>query len=197
MPDLAALLDKEASAEVEALLSEARQRASEIVTKARQEAETTIAQRRRLAETQRSAAIVRARSSAQLEASSVKLRAQHRGVEGVFAAAREEIDGVVKDAKRYAPVFEALLREAAEGLEADDVSAVVVHPGEKTVAEAAVKSVGLRAPVQTSDDIRTGVRLRIGTNNYIENSLLGRLEVLRAELASDVSTALFDGSARA
>jgi F0F1-type ATP synthase membrane subunit b/b' len=39
MSDLSALLDREASAEIETLLSEARQRASEIVAEATAEAE--------------------------------------------------------------------------------------------------------------------------------------------------------------
>jgi len=196
VPDLAALLDKEASAEVEAVLSEARERASEIVAAAKDEGDTLLAQRRRQAESQRAATVVRARSSAQLEAASVKLRAQHEGVETVFAAAREEIDAVVKDAKRYAPVFKALLQEAAAGVPADRIAAVIVHPREKRVAEAAVKELGIAAPVEAREDVRTGVRLRVGTNNLIENSLLERLDALRSELASEVSAALFGDSAK-
>lgn len=194
MPDLAALLDKEASAEVEAILSEARTRASEIQADARAEAESIVAQRRRQAESGRGATVVRARSSAQLEASSLKLRAQHEGVEAVFDAARGEVEAVVADARRYGPVLAALLREAAEGIDPGRISAVVVHPKEKAAADAAVKQLKLQAPVETDEGIRGGVRLRVGRNNLIENSLFERLEVLRAELASEVSQTLF-GSA--
>ena len=50
MSDLAALLDKEAGAEITAILSEARDRASEIVAAAQAEAETLLASRERAAQ---------------------------------------------------------------------------------------------------------------------------------------------------
>ncbi|HEV2126581.1 MAG TPA: V-type ATP synthase subunit E, partial [Chloroflexota bacterium] len=62
MANLSALLDKEASLEIEAILSEARERASEIVAKAREEADTVVAQQERVARTQYDAALVRSRS---------------------------------------------------------------------------------------------------------------------------------------
>ncbi len=61
MANLAALLEKEAGAEIEAMLSEARTRASEIVANAKSEAESILAQRERSAKTQHEATLVRAR----------------------------------------------------------------------------------------------------------------------------------------
>lgn len=191
MSDLAALLEKEASAEISAILSEARERASEVVARARKEAEALVSQRERQAAAQHSAAVVRARSSAQLEASSLQLRAQHEGVEAVFQRARERLTALVEDADAYAPVLEKLLAEAVAGSAAEDVQAVLVNPDDRATAEAAVAKLSLSSPVETDAGVRAGVRLRLKGNNTVENSLFERLEVLRAELASEVSEALF------
>ena len=191
MSDLASLLETEASTEINAILSEAQERASEVVAGAHKEAEALAAQRERLAVTQHNAAVVRARSSAQLEASSLQLRAQHEGVEAVFQDARERLAALIADADAYGPVLEKLLAEAVDGLEPADVQAVLVHPDERALAEAAVAKLSLAAPVEADATVHAGVRLRLKGNNTVENSLFERLEVLRAELASEVSEALF------
>lgn len=191
MSDLAALLEKEASTEIESILSEARSRASEVVAQAHREAESLVAQRQRQAATQRHAAVVRARSSAQLEASSLKLRAQHQGVEGVFEEARRRIAALVADEEAYRAVLVRLLQEALEGVDAGDVEAVIVHPDERALAEGVVGEALPRAAVETDASVSAGPRLRLKGNNTVENSLYERLEVLRAELASEVSGALF------
>lgn len=48
MANLAALLDREAGAEIEAILSEARQRASEIVARAKEEAKQIVSLKERV-----------------------------------------------------------------------------------------------------------------------------------------------------
>ena len=194
MSDLAALLEKEASTEIESILSEARGRASEVVADARQEGDTLVGARERQAAGLRSAAITRARSSAQLEASSLQLRAQHDGVEAVFEEARERLGALVSDADAYPAVLKKLLVEALEGLDAGEVQAVIVHPDERGYLDSIAKELSLTAEVISDAAIRGGVRLRLKGNNTIENSLFERLEVLRAELASEVSEALFGAS---
>jgi V/A-type H+-transporting ATPase subunit E len=191
MANLAALLDKEASAEIEAILSEARSRASEIVAEANEEAKAIKAQRERAAQLQYEAALVRAKSAAQLEASSLKLRAQHEVVEAVFTRARDEIAKLTKDQARYAKVLVALIEEAAEGLPADGELEVLVHPDEIASAKKALESVKLNATVREDASVATGVRLRVkGSSTTLENTLLGRLEALRGELASEVARTL-------
>ncbi len=194
MADLAALLEKEASAEIESILSEARDRASEVVAEAHEEAEALVKQRQHQADSQRQATVVRARSSAQLEASSLRLRAQYDGVEEVFRVARERLESLIKDGDAYPPVLAKLLTEALEGLDAGAVQAVVVHPEEKAAVKAAMSEVGLATAVEASEVVRGGVRLRLKGSNVIENSLFQRLEVLRTELAAEVSEALFGAS---
>ncbi len=194
MANLAALLEKEAGAEIEAMLSEARLRASEIVANAKTEAEAIVLQRERSAKTQHEATLVRAKSAAQLEASSLKLNAQHRAVEGVIAAARTQIDALAKDEKQYEGVLSNLLKEAfgAVGNQATNVASVVVNSRDKSLAEKITASLGLSGKVKTDDLVQGGVRLLSG-NNVIENTLQGRLGALRDELASEISKILFRG----
>jgi V/A-type H+-transporting ATPase subunit E len=191
MANLAALLDKEASAEIEAILSEARSRASEIVAEANEEAEAIKAQRERAAQVQYEAALVRAKSAAQLEASSLKLRAQHEVVEEVFARARDEILALTKDEARYAKIVAALIQEAAEGLPKGGDLEVLVHPDEVASAKKALETLKLDGAVSEDASVATGIRLRVkGSSTTLENTLLGRLEALRGELASEVARTL-------
>jgi V/A-type H+-transporting ATPase subunit E len=194
MANLAALLEKEASAEIEAMLSEARLRASEIVAGAKSEAEAIVAQNERSARSQHEATLVRARSAAQLEASSLKLNAQHSAVESVVAAARNQIDALSQDEKQYESVLGNLLREAfgAVGNQASSVGSVVVNSRDKALAEKIAAGLGLSGKVKTDDSVKSGLRLLSG-NNVIENTLHGRLAALRDELASEISKVLFKG----
>lgn len=197
MANLSALLEKEASAEIEAIRSEAQERASEIIAKAQEEAESITAQRERQAKSQYEASLVRAQSSAQLEASSMRLRAQHEAVERVMDAAKAKIDALTKDKKQYEGVLEKLLAEALEGMgDASNVEAVIVNPNDKALAEKVASKHNVRAKVETSDDIKGGVRLKRGSV-VLENTLYERLDSLRDELASDVSRVLFSSDAKA
>lgn len=195
MADLSTLLEKEASTEIEAILSEARQRASEILAEARSEADALVSARERAAKTQREAALVRARSAAQLEASSLRLNAQHEGIQSVFEAAKDKLEALLGDTGAYAPVFAKLLAQALEGAGGQEIEAVQVAAHDREMAEKAVRDAGVTAPVEAADDIRGGVRLRTRSRSIIENTLFGRLEALRGELASEVSQALFQTEA--
>jgi len=193
--DLSALLEKEASTEIETIRSEARDRASEIVGRAREEASSLEAARARASKAQGEAMLVRAKSAAQLEAASLRLKAQYEGVEGAFAAAKAKLDELMADQSAYAPVFGKLLAEALGGAGGQAVKSVVVAAADRAMAEKAVAEAGLKAAVETADDVKGGVRLRTVDNSIIENTLHGRLEALRGELASEVSAALFGAKA--
>ncbi len=188
MADLAALLDKEASAEIEAILAEARERASAIVADAERDAEALVAARERQAEAQRQAALVRARSAAQLEAASMRLTAQQQAILSVFRQAETSIDELVKDEARYAPILEALLREALDGVRGEP-EAIYVHPGDEAVAEKAARAAGVDLEIRTDDAVRAGVKVTTGRVS-VENTLPARLDALRDELASEVAAAL-------
>lgn len=188
MADLAALLDKEASAEIEAILAEARERASAITSEAERDAAALVATRERSAQSAREAALVRARSAAQLEAASMRLNAQQAAIQSVFDGVNREIDALRSDATRYASVLEALLREAVAGLTGAP-DAVIVHPDEEAIARQAMAAVGIEAALKTDASIRAGVQIVTGPMR-VENSLPARLDALRDELASDVAAVL-------
>ena len=193
---VSALLEKEASAEIQAIRSEAQERASEIVAKANDEADALRKQRERGAKTQYEASLVRAKSSAQLEASSMRLRSQHEAVEQVIEAARAKIDALTQD-KAYEDVLEKLLKEALEAVGGkENVEAVVVNSAERSAAEKVALKHGLKTKVETDDSVRGGVRLKRGSV-VLENTLYERLDGLRDELASDISRILFSAEAEA
>jgi V/A-type H+/Na+-transporting ATPase subunit E len=193
MANLAALLEKEAGAEIEAILSEARARASEIVASAKSEAEGILSGRDRSAKSQHESTLIRAKSAAQLEASSLKLRAQHSAVENVLTAAKGQLDALLKG-QQYEGTFQKLLKEALESVGGNtaNVSAVMVNSSDKALAEKLAATMGLQGKVKTDDSVKGGVKLATGTNT-IENTLYARMGALRDELASAVSGVLFKG----
>ncbi len=198
MSDLAALLDKEASAEIAAIRSEAQSRASELEAAAQTEADAFAAGRERTARSQHEAALVRARSAAQLEAASIRLNAQHAAVQSVFDAARNELDSVVKG-KDWADRLGKLLEEAVagSGLPASEVRKVTVNPADVAAAQEAAGKLGLSAPVEGDDKVSHGVRIRVGASELtIENTLTERLRSAREDLAAEVAR-LLSGTAGA
>lgn len=193
MANLSALLEKEASAEIEAILSEAKERASEIVSKAKEEAASIASQRGRAAASQAEALMVRAKSAAQLESSSLRLKAQHGVVESVMEAVKAKITAL--KGKNYEDVLAKLFKEAADSVDGK-VKEVIVNPKDQKLADKLVADAGLKAKVSTSESIDSGIRLKAeGSNVSIENSLSGRLNALKDELASDVSRVLFGNEA--
>ena len=191
MANLSALLEREASAEIETILSEARARASEIVAKAEDDAKATAASHDRLAGTQGEAARVRARSAAQLEASSIKLRAQYARVDKVFGSADDELRKLTKDKGRYTPILAKLLDEAVEALGGNEnVAKVSVNPADEAAGKEAAAKRGLGERFGTDPSVSGGVKVKATTNVTVENSLFDRLRAAREELASDVSKLL-------
>ena len=190
MADLTALLEREASAEIDAILSEARSRASEIVAQAEAEAESLRATRERTAATQREATLVRAQSAAQLQAAALTLRAQHEAVESVFDAAAERHSAFAGDAKAYEPVLTSLLQEAVDAVGVGAVAGIEVAKADVALATKIAKAAGIEASV-TAGDVSGGVRVRTTRGASVENTLAARLDALRGELASTVARTLF------
>src|SRR5690606_25126106 len=195
MADLSTLLAKEASNEIEAILSEANERAAQITAAARSEAEAIVSERERRAKAQREAGLVRARSAAQLEASAIRLRAQHEGVRSVFEDARRQVDALVADHGRYPAVFEKLLGEALAAAREVGVSAVEVAPADVELARQELSRQGVNAEVRAADDVKGGVRVRPTRRSAVENTLYDRLETMAGELAAEVSQVLFGAKA--
>ncbi|TVR93133.1 MAG: V-type ATP synthase subunit E [Trueperaceae bacterium] len=184
------MLEREASAEIDAILSEARERASEIVAQAEAETESIKTTRARATAAQREATLVRARSAAQLQAAALKLRARHEAVESVFEAADARLADLASDAKAYEPVLTTLLQEAVAALGADAVSEVQVAKADVALATKIAKAAGLDVKV-VAGPVNGGVRVLTARGSSVENTLHARLAALRGELASSVAHSLF------
>ena len=198
MSDLAALLDKEASAEIAAIGSEAQERASELKAAAQAEADAEARGKERAAKALHEAALVRAKSAAQLEASSIRLNAQHGAVQSVFDAARKELDSLVTRPD-WADRLGKLLEEAiaGSGLPASSVKKIIVNPADVEAATAAAEKQGLSISVEGAQGVSHGVRITTGDSNVtIENTLTERLRSAREDLAAEVAR-LLSGTAGA
>lgn len=197
MADLAALLDKQASAEITAILSEARSRASEIAAAAQAEADAQTAARERSSRSQADATLVRARSAAQLEASSIRLGAQHRAVESVFAEAEAGLTRVTAGSD-WPAILEKLMAEAiaATGLPAAEVKSVAVNAADLAAGSTAAAALGVKAEVMADDAVKGGVVVVAGDSGItISNTLAGRLAAARDDLAAEVWQRLAAGKA--
>ena len=118
----------------------------------------------------------------------MRLNAQQEAIQSVFREAEDEIAALTDDDARYAPVFASLLREALDGVRGTP-DALVVHPDDEDVAKKAAKAAGVDADVTTDPSVRAGVKVTTG-RVAVENTLYGRLDALRDELASEVADAL-------
>ncbi len=188
MADLATLLESEANAEVEAILSEARSKADVIVQNAVEQAKSLVDSRRRTLEAELVAAQVRAKSAADLDAASQRLNANHVATEQSFNQAETELRSFTKSGE-YKNVLEKLIREVQGAL--SNISKLEVHPDDVAVATEAAKNAGLNVAITANSDVETGVRaVAEGGQSSITNTLLGRLGRARDGLLSEVARTL-------
>ncbi|MEF2279346.1 V-type ATP synthase subunit E [Deinococcus sp. YIM 134068] len=178
------LLEHEAQAEIERVRAEARDRAGMILAGARERAQSLIDSRTRALETQRQAGLVRARSSADLELSAARLNAGEQGLGQVYGMVEQYLQGITQ-APEYREILGRLITEARQAI--PDAEAVEVNPAEVALARELVPDL----PVRENPAIRGGVRLLArGGKSGITNTLGGRLERVKAELAPQVSRLL-------
>lgn len=191
--ELIDLLEREAEAERQRLLTEAREQAEELVRQAQAEAEALLESQRQRAASAVEAARVRARGVAQLRATSRILEAKDRQVEEVFRRASAELERIPHDADRYRRILRGLLREAAEGFNGP----VVVYAPERDTAavEAASRELGLHVVHVVPDpSLKDGVRVCSEDGRFVvENTLTSRLQRARQLLVSEVAQLLWEG----
>jgi len=188
--ELIQLLEREAEAERERILAEARERADRIRNEAEAQATALVeAQRRRIA-SEVEAARVRAQSAATLRATSLILEAKDEQIDRVFELAQTELERISHDPTRYPAILRRLLQEAVEGFE----GRVVVECAESDVAavEAIARELGIEADVRPSPDVWGGVRVRSEDGRFVvENTLTSRLARARQALLSEVAEILW------
>jgi vacuolar-type H+-ATPase subunit E/Vma4 len=188
--ELITILEKESAAEVARILAEAKARTEQIEREAETAArEYADSQRQRL-ESERRAALAKAQSGAQVQAAALVLRAKDEAMADVFLRAEQGLLRLPQDRRRYAAVLRGLLREAAANLSGRLL--VDVHPDDREAAAHAVRDLGLDAEIRTAEDIRGGVRVSTPDRRFsVENTLLSRIERVRAVLATDVAQLLW------
>lgn len=188
--ELVAILEKEAAAEIERVLADARTQAEQLVAQAAEEAQTYLAAQRQRLDAERKAAQVRAQSAAQVKASALILQAKDQAIAEVFAAAEAELSRVQQDRSRYAAVLRGLIREAAGGLTGRIT--VEVNPKDLDLARQAVKELKLDAEVRPADDVSGGARLISDDGRFIvENTLASRVERVKALLTPEIAALLW------
>ena len=178
------LLENEAQTEIERIRAEARDRAAQILADARERAQALVESRQRALETQRQAGIVRARSAADLELSAARLNAGEQGMKAVY----DLVEGQLRDIAllpEYREILARLLWQAREAI--PDAEAVEVNPAEIAVARELVTDIPVRENPAISGGVRVVAR---GGKSGITNTLSGRLDRLRGELAPQVSRIL-------
>lgn len=188
--DLIALLEQEAGAERERLLTDARQQAEQVRAAAREQAQLLVERQREEQEAALRAARVRAQSTAQLQAQALVLERKDQAMGEVFRRATEALDAVVRDRPRYGAVLERLIGEGAAGFPGRVL--IETHPDDVDLVRAAAGRRGLDAEVRGTNDIRGGVRLSSPDGRYVVvNTLSARLERARPTLGSEVARVLW------
>lgn len=188
--ELVAILEKEAGAEIERVLGEARRQAEQVVAQANQEAQTYLAEQRQRLEAERKAARVKAESSALVRASALVLQAKDQAIAEVFSTAEAELARLPQDKARYGAILRGLIREAAGGLSGRIT--VEANPKDVDLATQAVKDLKLDAEVRAGDAISGGVRLISDDGRFIvENTLTSRIERVKTVLAPEVAALLW------
>lgn len=188
--ELIALLEQEAAAERERVLTEARQQAEEIRAAAQAEARRVVEAQREQQVAALRAARVRAQSTAQLQAQALVLEQKDQAIVEVFRRAEQALGNVVGDRARYANVLERLIAEGIQGFPGHVV--IETHPDDADLARSATKRQRVDAEVRSADGVRGGVRLVSADGRYVVlNTLPSRLAQARPTLVPEVARVLW------
>ncbi|PTA68779.1 V-type ATP synthase subunit E [Deinococcus arcticus] len=182
------LLENETQQEIEQIRAQAQARAEEIVAQAQERARTLIESRTRQLDSARQAELVRARSAADLDSNAQRLSASDSLQAQAFATSEGYLQGAAQSPE-YPMILVRLLEEALTVLPGARV--VEAATAEHGAVHQALSQLGRSLEVRANEQIRTGVRL-VGADgkSSVQNTLLGRLERVRGELAPQISRLL-------
>lgn len=187
--DILQALEEQAMADIEAVLTEAREHASLITKQGEAEAagihDGFVKQVERNA-TSRASKIVNA---ARLEAKMAVSSARGDGLEQVFAQARQALSNV-RQGGSYDRLFAALAAQAMDGMGGQVV--IRIDPADEQRARTAAAAAGVDASV-VADLSSAGGLIVEGNNGRIvrRNTLEDRLERSRQSVQTEVAKALF------
>lgn len=188
--ELLALLEQEAAAERDRILSEARAQAEELRAAALAQARQIVEAQRRQQEAALQSRRLRAQSAARLQAQALLLEEKDRIIADVFHRAEEALDQVIRDRPRYSRILDQLIAEGVRGFNGRMV--IDTHPDDMEAVRAVVQRHGVDAEVRAADGIRGGVRLLSADERYVVvNTLTSRLERARMALAAEIARTLW------
>ncbi len=188
--ELVTILEKEANAEIERILTEARGHAERLIAQANQETQAYLAEQRQRIDAERKAALVKADSAAQVRASALVLKAKDQAIAEVFATAGADLSRLQQDKTRYGAILRGLIQEASGALSGRVT--VQVNPTDLDLVKQAVKDLKLDAEVKTGDDISGGVRLISSDGRFVvENTLASRVERVRSLIVPEIAAQLW------
>jgi len=188
--ELVTILEKEANAEIERILTEARGQAERLIAQANQETQVYLAEQRHRIDAERKAALVKADSAAQVRASALVLKAKDQAISEVFARAGADLSRLQQEKTRYGTILRGLIREASGALSGRVT--VQANPTDLDLVKQAVKDLKLDAEVKTGDDISGGVRLISSDGRFVvENTLASRVERVRSLIVPEIAAQLW------
>jgi vacuolar-type H+-ATPase subunit E/Vma4 len=189
--ELVTLLEREAAAEREQILSDARSQADEVRAQAKREADEQLAATRARLEADAKAALVKAQSTAQLRTSSLVLQAKEEEIARAFAAAEVELSKFIRDPQRYPAALRAFIEEGVRGLQGRAV--VTVSPADHVLVQDLVRHRGWDVTVQTDPAVQGGARVGSPDGRFVvTNTVASRLERARPALAAEVAKVLWE-----
>lgn len=190
--DLVTILEQEAAAEIERILTEARAQAEQITSEAERDAQAYLETQRQRLETERQAARIKAESAAALQASALVLQMKDQAIAELFSRAESELELVRTDKVRYPKVLRGLIREAARSLDGRIV--VEAQRSDIDAVRQAMRELQLDADVRVAEDVSGGVRLSTADSRFVvENTLSSRIARVRPMLTSEVAALLWGG----
>lgn len=189
--ELVALLEREATAEREQVLSEARAQAEATCAAARRQAEEIVAAAGARFEADAKVAMVKAQSTAQLRAASLVLQAKEDEIGRVFARAEAELAKLPGDAQRYPAALRAFVEEALGSVTGHAI--VTVNPSDEQVVQGLARVRGWDAEVRGDPSVRGGARVATPDGRFVvTNTLTSRLARARPGLVAEVAKRLWE-----
>jgi V/A-type H+-transporting ATPase subunit E len=187
MSKLGDILQEEAFAEINSILTEADSKAATLIREAEKQASERLAAFRKKAEAELRAAVRRAKSAAELALATARMQAKGQAIALVKEKVLSGLEEIA-DKPNYGEILEALAEEAMKAVEAPE--AVVVHPNDKAKLTAWATRKGL--DLQTDPGLRLGVRIVAhGGQRSVVNSLPERLKRAWEMLAPGVAQRLW------
>jgi V/A-type H+-transporting ATPase subunit E len=189
LEDIFRALDEQADAECEQILREARDHGDVILADAEEQAEAIrtarVADAERVTRTRASKSVNAAKLDARKRVAAVKEQA----VDAAFARASELLKSV-RNSERYAAAFQALAKEALEGVEGD--AEVMVDPADEALASQTLAELGVQARLKTDMSSTGGLVVVLPGGRIVRrNTLEDRLDKVSEQAQAAVAEIIF------